>query len=214
MGETIGLAQRAAIGFARRLKPADVGEVVAFNNHVSVLQPFTPRVAEMEAAIRKATASGTTALYTALYVALREFETLQPAPGDFRRHAIVLLSDGEDTSSLIGFDEVFDLARRSPVSIYAIRIGEAPEPGSRPPSERFSVLQQFAQATGGRMIVIDRATDLVPVYSQIADELANQYTLAYTPPAGHRDGKWHSIAVRVNRQNVAARTRTGYLASH
>ena len=76
------------------------------------------------------------------------------------------------------------------------------------------MLQQFAQATGGRVIFIDRAKDLVPVYGQIADELANQYTLAYAPAPTHRDGKWHDITVKVNRQNVAARTRAGYLASH
>jgi Ca-activated chloride channel family protein len=214
MDEAIGLAQHAAIEFIRRLRPADVGQVVAFNNHVSVLQPFTPRFADLEAAIRQTSASGTTALYNALYVALREFDAVPSNDGGIRRHAIVLLSDGEDTASQVGFDDVFDLARRSDVSIYAIRIGDPPLPGTKAPRERSAVLQQLAQATGGRVIFIDRAKDLLPVYGQIADELASQYTIAYSPTAAHRDGKWHAIAVKVGRQNYAARTRTGYLASH
>jgi Ca-activated chloride channel family protein len=213
MDESIGLAQRAAIEFTHRLRPNDVAEVVAFNNKVSVLQPFTPHLAELEQAIRQTSVSGTTALYSALYIALREFDTVRPTGGDLRRHAIVLLSDGEDTSSLMGFDEVFDLARRSNVSIYAIRLGDPPLPGIKTPKPGSAVLEQLAKATGGRAIFIDKAKDLLPIYSQIADELANQYTLAYAPPAMHRDGKWHDISVKVNRQSCAARTRSGYQAS-
>lgn len=213
MDDSIGLVQKAAIEFTHRLRTDDLGEVVAFNNQVHVLQPFTPRVAELEQAIRQTSASGTTALYTALYVALRDFDAV-PGCGDLRRHAIVLLTDGEDTSSLVGLDEVLDLVKRSNVSIYAIRLGDPPLPGlKKAPLPGADVLEQFAAATGGRAIFINRVKDLAPVYGQIADELASQYTLAYTPPAGHRDdGKWHDVSVKVGRERYTARTRSGYQA--
>jgi len=213
MDENIGLAQDAAIQFARKLRPTDMAEVLAFNNRVQVLQSFAPTSPSLEAAVRQATTGGTTALYSALYVALRNFDANRPPPGEIRRHAIVLLSDGEDTSSLVGFDEVFDLARRSNVSIYTIGLGLKPGPDPHIPNPGAYILKQFANTTGGRAIFVDRAEDLLPVYGQVADELAAQYTLAYTPPASHRDGRWHNIQVRVNRENCIARTRTGYLAS-
>jgi Ca-activated chloride channel family protein len=213
MDESIGLAQDAAIQFSRKLRPDDRAEVLAFNNRVQVLQPFSPYSADLETAIRQTAVGGTTALYNALYVALRDFEATRPPPGQIRRHAIVLLSDGEDTSSLIPFDEVFDLARRSDVSIYTIGLGLKPSIDPHMPSPGAYILKQFATTTGGRAIFVDKAEDLLPVYGQVADELATQYTIAYTPPVAHRDGKWHTIAVRVNRENCTARTRTGYLAS-
>jgi len=212
MDESIGMAQDAAIQFARKLRPFDRAEVLAFNNRVQVLQPFAPHSPELEMAIRQASVGGTTSLYTALYVALREFDATRPPPGEIRRHAIVLLSDGEDTSSSVPFDEVFDLARRSDVSIYTIGLGMKPSTDPHVPNPGAYVLKQFASTTGGRAIFVDRAEDLAPVYGQVADELATQYTLAYTPPVAHRDGRWHSITVRVNRENCTARTRTGYLA--
>jgi Ca-activated chloride channel family protein len=214
MTESLALAQTAAIGFTRRLRPTDLAEVVTFNEHVGVLQPFTPDTAALEAAIRRASVSGTTSLYTALYVALQELDAVGAARDDIRRHAIVLLSDGADTSSLVGFDDMFDVARRSNVSIYAIGLGAATRPDTQGLNDPADVLKQLARATGGRAVFVERAEQLAPVYAQIADELANQYTLAFTPQAAHRDGKWHDIAVRVNRQNCAARTRSGYLASH
>ena len=212
MDESIGMAQDAAIQFSRKLRPTDMAEVLAFNNRVQVLQSFAPHSPELEAAVRQASVGGTTALYSALYVALRSFDARRPPAGEIRRHAIVLLSDGEDTSSLIPFDEVFDLARRSNVSIYTIGLGLKTSINPHVPNPGAYILKQFATTTGGRAIFVDRAEQLAPVYGQVAEELTTQYTLAYTPSAAHRDGRWHNLAVRVNRENCTARTRTGYLA--
>jgi len=214
MDESLGMAQNAAIEFSRRLRPTDTAEVVAFNQRVQILQSFGPHSPALEAAIRQMTVGGTTALYQALYVALKEFDSTRPTNGDIRRHAIVLLSDGEDTSSLVDFDEVFDLARRSDVSISTIGLGVRSPLDPRQLSPGAFILRQFAQTTGGRAIFVDKAEELAPVYGQFADELAAQYTIAYTPPPAHRDGRWHNISVRVNREHCTARTRTGYLASH
>jgi len=211
MTESLGLAQNAAIEFTHRLGPADLAEVLTFNQDVRILQPFTAYLPDLEQAIRRSRADGTTALYNALYVALREFDAVRPKPGEIRRHEIVLLSDGDDTGSLVAFDDVFDLARRSNVSVYAIRLGGPAVTDGPTPEDGAFVLRQFAHATGGRAFFVERARDLAPVYDEIAEELAGQYTLAFEPT--HHDGRWHDLTVRVKPPGHAARTRAGYLAS-
>ena len=170
MDESIGLAQRAAIQFTARLRPSDVAEVVAFNQQVHVLQAFTTSPAELDAAIRQTSVSGTTALYSALHTSLEDLAAVRSTQG-IRRRAIVLLSDGEDTSSEVCFDEVFELARRSDVAIYPIGLGIRTKVDSRTMNQAPAILQKFADVTGGRAIFVDRADQLSKVYGQVADEL-------------------------------------------
>jgi Ca-activated chloride channel family protein len=121
MEERISTAQEAAIGFAKRLRPQDLGELIDFNTRVEVTQGFTNDVNELDAAIRRTTAGGSTALYNAVYIALKELKKIQVKSADeVRRQAVVVFSDGEDTSSLVTFDQVLDLAKRSETAIYAI----------------------------------------------------------------------------------------------
>lgn len=215
MQPMLGLAQDAASAFARRLGPEDVAQVIAFNSRVHMLQPFTNRMADLETAVRRTTASGSTALHTAVYVALHELRMMQAGRrSEIRRHAIVLLSDGEDTSSVVGFDQVIELARRLNVAIYSIALRLSPEDRS---SGRFDqgtfVLRELAKVTGGRVFFAARAQDLAGVYDQVAEELSNQYTLAYVPANTQRDGRWRTIAVHVRRPACVASTRPGYFAA-
>ena len=106
---------------------------------------------------------------------------------DVRRQALIVFSDGEDTSSLVSFDEVLDLAKRSETSIYAIALRgvDTQAKGFR---EAEFVMRTLAQETGGRAFFPAKIEDLDGVYTQIADELASQYTLGYTSanPASRR----------------------------
>ena len=123
-----------------------------------------------------------------------------------------MLSDGDDTSSLIGFDDVLEAASRSDTTIYAIGLGVR-EPRS-PRNDRSGefVLRRFAQQTGGRAFFPQHARELSDVYNEIRQELSRQYSLAYESSAPKRDGQWRRIFVRVNRPGVTARTRQGYFA--
>jgi Mg-chelatase subunit ChlD len=110
MDERMGIAQEAAIGFAKQLHKDDQAEVIDFDSQVRILSPFTNDGAALEKAIRQTTPNGSTSLYNALYIAMTELKRLKNTAGpDIRRQAIVLLSDGDDTSSLIEFDQVLDL---------------------------------------------------------------------------------------------------------
>ena len=176
-------AQEAAIGFARRLRPQDLAEVVDFDSRVVVLQNFTNNAAELEQAIRKTSAGGSTSLYNAVYIALKDLKKVVAKNTDeIRRQAIVVLSDGEDTSSLLPFEEVLDLAKRSETAIYAIGLRAPDGPGTTTKGfkEAEFVLRQFAQETGGRAFFPSQIADLAGVYGQISDELSSQYTVGYT----------------------------------
>lgn len=213
MESRMSIAQEAAVGFAKKLRAQDLAQVVDFDTRVEVLQDFTSDIASLEKAIRTTQAGGSTSLYNALYISLKELAKIKPkTEDDVRRRAVVVLSDGEDTSSLVTFEEVLDLAKRSGTTIYTIGL-QAPTNGlSKGFKEAEFVLRQLAQETGGRPFFPQRAEDLAGIYGVIADELASQYTLGYASTNGKRDGSWRRVNVQVNRPGTTARTKRGYYA--
>jgi Ca-activated chloride channel family protein len=213
MENNLALAKAAASEFVDRMAPEDQASVIDFDSRVQVVQPFTADVQSLRSAIARVAAGGSTALFNALYIALKDLEKARAStPEEIRRQAIVVLSDGDDTSSLIAFEDVLDLAKRSHTSIYAIGI-RGKEPFGREPSAGGDfVLRRLAQETGGLAFFPIGAEDLPRIYREIADELTSQYLVAYAPANVARDGRWRRLAVRVNRPNCSARTKTGYYA--
>ena len=213
MESRLPIAQEAAIGFARKLRPQDLAQVVDFDSRVEITQNFTNDIPELEKAIRATTAGGSTSLNNALYISLKELAKIKARSQDeVRRRAIIVLSDGEDTSSLVSYEEVLDLAKRSETAIYTIGLQPRDSTQSKGFREAEFVLRQFAQETGGRAFFPSRAEDLKDVYGQIADELSSQYTIGYASKNNRRDGSWRRIAVQVARANAVVRTKRGYYA--
>jgi Ca-activated chloride channel family protein len=210
MSERLETAQEAAIGFVRRLRSEDVIEVIDFDSQVRILQEFTNDAAALERAIRNTDVNGSTSLYNAVYISLKELKKVKARTAEeIRRQAIVLLSDGDDTSSLVPYEEVLDLAKRSETAVYAI--------GLRPPSalrsefkEAEFVLKQLSQETGGRAYFVNTVAELPRIYEQISEELASQYSLAYSSKNPLRNGAWRRVVVRLARTGLVARTRLGY----
>jgi Ca-activated chloride channel family protein len=214
METRLPVAQEAAVGFARRLRPQDLAEIVSFDSRVVILQTFTNSGAELEHAIRRTSAGGSTSLHNAIYIALKDLQKIVAKSADeVRRQAIVVLSDGEDTSSLLPFEEVLDLAKRSETAIYTIGLkGDEGSSGSRGFKEAEFVMRQFAQETGGRAFFPNHISELANIYGQISDELSSQYTVGYTSRNQRRDGSWRRVVVRIGRPNAIARTKLGYFA--
>ena len=215
MDSKLPTAQEAAIGFARRLRPQDLAEIIDFDSRVTILATFTNGAGELEQAIRKTSAGGSTSLYNAVYIALKDLKKVVARNVDeIRRRAIVLLSDGEDTTSLLPFEEVLDLAKRSETAIYAIGLRDHDIAGSETKGfkEAEFVLRQFSQETGGRAFFPNQLADLAKVYGQISDELSSQYTVGYTSRNPRRDGAWRRVVVRVNGDRRIARAKQGYFA--
>jgi Ca-activated chloride channel family protein len=212
MEESLGTAQEAAIGFARQLRTDDMIEVIDFDSQVQILQDFTNNREALEKAIRQTAVNGSTSLYNAIYISLKRLKQVRARSAEeIRRQAIVVLSDGDDTSSLVEYDEVLDLAKRSETAIYAIGLRQG-EQARREFKEAEFVLRQLSQETGGRAFFPSSVQDLPKIYQQISDELSSQYAIAYSSKNPLRNGAWRRITVRVTRQGLVARTRQGYYA--
>jgi Ca-activated chloride channel family protein len=204
--------QAAAGNFVRRLKPNDIAQVIDFDSRVEVRQAFTGNQGDLLKAIDQTAAGGSTSLHNAIYIALKELRKVRAVTEqDIRRQALVVFSDGEDTSSLVSFEEVLDLAKRSETSIYAIAL-RGPDVQQKGFKEAEFVMRTLALETGGRSFFPNKIDDLNGVYTQIADELASQYTIGYVSKNPRRDGAFRRIDVRVTRQNATARTKRGYYA--
>ena len=212
MDDKLPTLQTAAGNFVRRLRPNDIAQVIDFDSRVDVRQTFTGNQTDLLTAIDRTAVGGSTSLHNAVYIALKELRKVRAVTEqDIRRQALVVFSDGEDTSSLVSFDEVLDLAKRSETSIYAIAL-RGPDVQQKGFKEAEFVMKTLALETGGRSFFPAKIDDLSGVYSQIADELASQYTIGYTSRNPRRDGAWRRIDARVTRQNATARTKRGYYA--
>jgi Ca-activated chloride channel family protein len=213
MDEKLPTARAAAIRFVGTLRPQDNAQVMQFNDRTTILQDFVADHDALDSAISRTEAAGPTALHNALYVALKELEKQKTQA--LRRRAIVLLSDGEDTASLVSDDQVLDLARKTEINIYAISL--RPRRMQDRNAVRFSqaahLLTALTQDTGGQVHFPNSLSELDAVYDRIAEELRTQYSLGYVSNNGRRDGKWRRIVVRVPlREDLQIRHKLGYFA--
>jgi Ca-activated chloride channel homolog len=214
MEEKLKTAQAAAIRFTKILRPQDLAQVVQFNDRATTLQPFTNDPGALETAIAKTEASGPTALHNALYVALKDLMRDKKA-AELRRRAIVLLSDGEDTASLVSDDQVIELARKSEINIYAISLRQnRPQDRLRQAfSQAEYLVSTLTRETGGRAYFPNSIGELDRVYDLIAEELRTLYSIGYVSSNARRDGKWRRIVVRVpEREGLTIRHKLGYYA--
>ena len=212
MEDHLPTLQAAASSFVHRLKPNDISQIIDFDSKVEIRQTFTGNQADLDGAIERLVAGGSTSLHNAIYIALKELRKVKAvSEEDVRRQALIVFSDGEDTSSLVSFEEVLDLAKRSETSIYtiALRGSDVQAKGFR---EAEFIMRTLAQETGGRAFFPGRIEDLTGVYGQIADELASQYTLGYTSGNPRRDGAWRRVLIQLTRPNITPRTKRGYYA--
>lgn len=219
MADKMAFVREAATRFVRTLGPADRAEIIGFSGKAEVLAPFTNDRSALETAIESTVPHGSTALYNSVYVAVQDLSRLAKREGDVRRPAIVVLTDGDDTSSLVSFDDLLDAAKRSGVTVYTISIASKNDAkrfddgGRRFSTREDYSLRSLSQETGGRPFFPLEVKDLNGVYQHIADELSAQYSLAYTPKL-NKEG-FHRLLVRVlQRDDVKLRTRTGYYATH
>lgn len=219
MGSSLALVQAAAVRFSQALRPHDRASVMVISGGLRILQPFTSDKSAVSTAIRQTRPMGRTPLYASIYTALRELEKTADAYDTPRRQAMVVLSDGQDTSSGFGFDELIDRVRRQAVPIYAI----APRPTQTIRAQREAAfgentreqdfeLRRLAAETGARAFFPVVLQELAGVYEDIANELAHQYLLGYESSNASLDGAFRRIGLRVGAPGVKWRTRAGYLA--
>jgi Ca-activated chloride channel homolog len=218
MSDKMPVVHEAAIGFLKTLREADRGAVVTFGDNVNIAQPLTSDRTILEQAVRRAQPHGSTALNNALYVAMKEFARAAQQSGEVRRQAIAVLSDGEDTSSLIAFDDVLVMARKTGINIYTICLQNhysvaRAESGRKYFSESDYSMKTLAQETGAQSYFPQSVQELKGIYAGISDELSNQYSIGYSPTNWRPDGRFRRIIVKVTAHpEFRPRARLGYTA--
>ena len=129
-----------------------------------------------------------------------------------RRRAIILLTDGHDTSSRVPRSAAIDLAIATETVIYAIGIGDKEYGGVNK-----SVLREVAERTGGRAFFPKKEDDLLAAFAEIGAELRSQYLVAYSPTNKNRDGAFRTMTIEIAnpglaKQGLKLRYRPGYFA--
>jgi VWFA-related protein len=129
-----------------------------------------------------------------------------------RRRAIILLTDGQDSTSRLSRSEAINRALEAETVIYAIGIGDKKYGGV----DR-DELNAVANATGGRAFFPKRDTDLTSAFAEIEQELRSQYLIAYSPTNKNRDGSYREMRIEVTnpelqKEQLQLRHRPGYFA--
>jgi VWFA-related protein len=211
MRQKIDLAQEAAIRFVESLSPGDEVQVVEFNDRVLTLAPLTSSFDEVTAAIRQIQVGGTTSLYEAVYISLKDLQ--REAKDELDRRAIIVLSDGNDTASLVGFEDVKEQARKSNVIVYAISLRATEQDLEKDKYRNAKYeLDVLARETGGQSFAPEKLDDLAGVYDEIATELKSQYSIGYVSSNPATDGAWRHLQVVSEAPGTRIRTRSGYYA--
>lgn len=240
-GSTLSFRQslkQAALRFIDALSPEDRVTVIAFNQKVQTLAPFTTDRSKIAYAISIADGRGETQFYKALNYSLEQL-----AKEGKRRKAVIVMTDGIDTqmrnvdrASASGaqtneaaiasinpdaspqLNAVLGAADRQGVTIFPLALPSG-DPKRLPlPDPTITAiytsarvrLQTLADRTGGNFNEIQRLDQLARIYLEVAASLRTLYTIAYKPAAAGQKGNWHAIRVEVARPELVAKTKTGY----
>lgn len=205
MSERISIARSATINFLDGLRTDDMAAVFKFDSKVEMVQDFSDS-RDVGDKVFELRADGWTVLNDAVYRAAKELEKRSES-----RKAIVVLSDGADTRSAFSADKALKAALAANVVIYTVDMS-AVDTGGRERMQNQGVLRNFAEKTGGVFLPIDNGIGMRDALKSIVEELRIQYTLSFEPSESKRDGKWHTLELRVARPNLTIRTRRGYNA--
>ena len=222
-----GEIRRAALQFAREMGEEDRVAVITFNAAARLILNWTNDQERIQLALERIYAKGPTVLHDALYVTFDDL--MQGIEG---RKAVILLTDGVDTGSLVGMDEAAELSIRSESMIYVVskldeywqmaiqqrfQFQAAGRPVPRELTDDYIIevrraLRRIAETSGGK-ILDTRNGGLIDIYAQVAEELKNQYYLSYSPSERAHSGRWREIQIRADlRPDVVVSTRKGYYA--
>ena len=186
MAAKLRRSRMAAVEFFRLSNPEDEFFLVEFDNEPRLVVPLTADYGHIEDKLTFSKSKGSTALLDAVYLSLHEMRRSKK-----RKKALLVISDGGDNHSRYTPKEVENLVRESDVLIYAIGVfggdGSVEDPG---------LLNKIAEQTGARMFEAS-ASEMPDIAKKIGIELRNRYVLGYSPTNQERDGKYHTVEVRV-----------------
>lgn len=200
----------AALKFVRASNPEDEVFIVNFNDESYLDTDFTDSVKLLEEGLDRIDSRGGTAFYDALHLALAHLT--EKASWD--KKVLLLITDGEDNASRITLEQLVRTVQRSDVMIYTVGLlgGES----SRSMRRAKRALENIAKASGGSTYFPKSLDDVQIVANDVADDIRNQYVLAYTPTNAILDGKFRKVEVKLKAPRkygrLTVRSRGGYYA--
>jgi Ca-activated chloride channel homolog len=202
--------QKAGATFFRHVlhAPSDLGSVVGFNHEVHVVQSPTHDSKALDSALNRLHPGGETAVYDAVMAAAHQMASI---PDELpSRHAIILITDGEDNHSKARLDEAVESVLRSDSVVYVVSTN-SPDGSFGLVGDGDNAMRQLAEATGGRLLHSDSDGDVANAFSKIEKELRSQYAIGYKPASGAPDGLFHRLVV-VGPKKLHIFHRLGYFA--
>ena len=200
----------AALKFVQSSNPEDEVFIVNFNDESYLDTDFTDSIKLLEEGLERIDSRGGTAFYDALHLALAHLT--EKASWD--KKVLLLITDGEDNASRITLEQLVRNVQRSDVMIYTVGLlgGET----SRSMRRAKRAMENIAKASGGSTYFPKNLEDVQVVANDIADDIRNQYVLAYTPTNSVLDGKFRKVEVKLKAPRkygrLTIRSRGGYYA--
>jgi VWFA-related protein len=208
MESRMSFARSACSQFAAGIREGDVVAIYSFGGtKVRKLQDFT-EVRDVNPLVWETNADGLTPLYDGLVKAIEE---LGKRP-ELRR-AIILVSDGSDSSSRASFDQAMKLALAQHVMIFSVNLNESAFNGGSVRDNGADIMKTLALKTGGRFIPTPGGSKLREAFAETIEDLRMLYTITYEPTNSKQDGKWRTVDVQTKQPGLVVRTRQGYYAA-
>ena len=200
----------AADGLIRKVMKngSDLGLVVGFSTEINVTQDFTSDPQQLSAGLEKLVSGGGTRLFDAVSFACRK---LADDPEKERvARVLVVLTDGEDNSSLRRLRQTIEDAERSGVTIYSV----STKHGSAAKTDADHVLEALAERTGGDAMFPGDAAFLAKAFGKLGDLISSRYLIAYNPASFIPDGGFRTIRITAEKdgKRLRVRARKGYYA--
>jgi len=198
----------ASLDLVKASNPQDEVFIVNFNDDAYLDQPFTNDIKKLENALDRIDSKGGTAMRDAISMSIDYVKD----KGKKDKKVLIVVTDGNDNTSNIGLEELVRKAQQSDVLIYSIGILSEEEPREARKAKR--ALHDLGIASGGLDYYPKDLAEVDKITPEVAHEIRNQYTLAYTPTNTALDGTFRKITVNVNAPGrLQVRTRNGYYAS-
>jgi len=199
----------AALKFVQSSNSLDEVFIVNFNDEAFLDADFTDSIPLLEEGLEKIDARGGTALYDAVDMSLAHMA--ERATLD--KKVLIAITDGEDNASRINLERVVQAVERANVMIYTVGLLSGENGRSDRRAKRS--LEEISKASGGSAFFPKNPDDVLSMANAIANDIRNQYVIAYTPTNLKKDGSFRRVEIKVDaprRGRLNVRTRTGYYA--
>jgi VWFA-related protein len=214
---TFDQERAAASRFLRQvLRPKDLAMLIEFEKSVTLAQDFTDDLDLLQGAIDGLEIGpgidGGTSLYDALYLSAKQLKE------ESGRKAIILISDGDDTTSKLKLNEAMVAIHNADCVIYSIAIGGSRigfnAPRALGGAGGYGVMKKFSEETGGSFFRVDDQREFESAFAQINQELRNQYSIGYVSSNRLNDGKYRRIKIVPRDPTYRIQARKGYYAAN